>query len=190
MMDRELVKTLRFFEGLGSHLSTWEVEILAQAEREEEMKACEIRSAVGSLQRFEAKRQGLRSYWSPGLYTEEYSKRVIWASRDEEIETAGFDVQEARDLARPPALFSKEKEERMKVTKVSCEVKLSKAVNNRTWKTVGLATEATLAGEPWQKAQRALYADLAGQNSRRSSPMTPRRPERSPQTPRGAPSTK
>jgi|GEM_PF-4069142 len=105
MVDSELVKTLRFFEGLGKDLSTWEVEQLAQAEKEDEMKAFEIRSAVQSLQNYQAKREGHRSYWSPMLYTEEYSKRILWRSSDGEIQDAGFDVQEVRELARPPALF-------------------------------------------------------------------------------------
>jgi len=105
MVDRELVKTLRFFEGLGKDLSTWEVEQLAQAEKEDEMKAFEIRSAVQSLQNYQAKREGRRSYWSPMLYTEDRSKKIIWKSTDEEIRAAGFDVREVRELARPPALF-------------------------------------------------------------------------------------
>ena len=56
----------------------------------------------------------------------------------------------------------------MKVTKVSAEVKFSKAVNEGSWKTVGLAAEATLEGKElypqgWKEAQKTLYADLAAQ---------------------------
>lgn len=83
----------------------------------------------------------------------------------------------------------------MKVTKVSCEVKFSKAVNEHSWKTVGLSAEAVLNGEDWQEAQKALYADLAAQLkeyyfSLMAAKKRPRSLQNSPQTPPGALSTR
>lgn len=69
------------------------------------MKTYKIREAVRWLLKYAAKRQGLVSYVSPMLYTESRCKEIIWHSTDEEIRSAGFDVEEARRLARPPALF-------------------------------------------------------------------------------------
>jgi len=34
--ESDLIRTLRFFEGLGKPLSTWEIEMLTRAEKEEE----------------------------------------------------------------------------------------------------------------------------------------------------------
>lgn len=69
------------------------------------MKEYKIREAVDWLRKYKAKREGLISYVNPMIYTEDRCKKIIWESRDEEIRAAGFDVQEVRELARPPALF-------------------------------------------------------------------------------------
>lgn len=69
------------------------------------MKEFKIREAVHWLRKYKAKREGLISYVNPMIYTEERCKQIIWQSTDEEIRNAGFDVQEVRELARPPALF-------------------------------------------------------------------------------------
>ena len=69
------------------------------------MREYKIREAVHGLRKYKAKREGLISYVNPMIYTEDHCKEIIWASTDEEIRAAGFDVKEVRQLARPPALF-------------------------------------------------------------------------------------
>lgn len=80
MIDWELVQTLRFFEGLGNPLSTWELEMLSLGERAETLrppKAFEVRQASEWLRRHEEKRNGQRSYCSPGIYTVEHCQVIL-----------------------------------------------------------------------------------------------------------------
>lgn len=81
----------------------------------------------------------------------------------------------------------------MKVTKVSCEVRFSKAVNESSWKTVGLAAEATLEGKElyhngWKEAQKALHADLAAQLKELFTNGPQNAPDKSKETPKADPS--
>ena len=69
------------------------------------MREYKIREAVHWLRKYKARREGLISYVNPMIYTEDRCQKIIWESTDDEIRAAGFDVQEVRELARPPVLF-------------------------------------------------------------------------------------
>lgn len=63
-------------------------------------KKFEIQFAAKSLRNFDDKDNGERTYWSPGLYTREYCKKIIDAVSDAELQAAGIiDIKEVRRLA-------------------------------------------------------------------------------------------